>query len=165
MRVQPVARSAAARHIPAAVPADGSVAIVEGIVEHGDARGRQLGFPTANLPLHDMQVLDGVWAAVAEVAPGESLIAAVSIGRRRTFHARGGERLLEAHLLDFDRDIYGQTLRVALHAKLRTQRSFASVEDLTAQLRRDVGATRAWAAEQYHSCQAPTKPGRRGILP
>jgi FAD synthase len=165
MSVQPVARSAAARHIPAAVPADGSVAIVEGIVEHGDARGRQLGFPTANLPLHDMQVLDGVWAAVAEAVPGEPLIAAVSIGRRRTFYAGGGERLLEAHLLDFDRDIYGQPLRVALHAKLRTQRSFASVEDLTAQLRRDVRATRAWAAEHYPSFPAPTMPGSRGILP
>jgi FAD synthase len=165
MGVQPLIKFPAARRVPAAAPADGAVSIVEGIVEHGDARGRQLGFPTANLPLHDMQVLDGVWAAVAEVAPGESLIAAVSIGRRRTFYAGGGERLLEAHLLDFDRDIYGRPLRVALHAKLRTQRSFASVEDLTAQLRRDVRATRAWAAEHYPSSPASAMPGSRGILP
>lgn len=161
MGVQPLIESAAARRIPA----DGTVVIVEGVVEHGDARGRQLGFPTANLSLHGMQVLDGVWAGVAEVAPDESLIAAVSIGRRRTFYAGGGERLLEAHLLDFDRDIYGQTLRVALHAKLRTQRSFASVEDLTAQLRRDVRATRAWATEPYPSFPAPQCRGSRGILP
>lgn len=159
MRVQPFTKSMASR-----IPADGSAVILEGIVEHGDARGRQLGFPTANLPLHDVQVLDGVWAATAEVAPDESLIAAVSIGRRGTFYAAGGECLLEAHLLDFDRDIYGQRLRVALHAKLRTQRSFKSVDDLTAQLRRDVRATRAWAAGQYPSCPAPTMPGSRGIL-
>lgn len=164
MVVQPLIKSPAARCVPAG-PADGAGWIVEGIVEHGDARGRQLGFPTANLPLNDIQILDGVWAARAEVAMGESLVAAVSIGRRRTFYAGGGERLLEAHLLDFNRDIYGQPLRVVLHAKLRTQRSFASVEDLTAQLGRDVRATRAWAAEHYPSCPALTAPGSRGILP
>lgn len=165
MSVQPVIKFPAARNVLAAAPTDEAVSIVEGIVEHGYARGRQLGFPTANLSLHDMQVLDGVWAAVAEVAPGESLIAAVSIGRRRTFYVGGGERLLEAHLLDFDRDIYGQPLRVALHAQLRPQQSFASVEDLTAQLRRDVRATRAWAAEHYPPFPAPTVSGNRRIFP
>jgi FAD synthase len=89
-----------------------------------------------------------VWTAVVEVPSHGSVIAAVSIGRRRSFYTEG-ERLLEAHLLDFGQDIYGEQLRVRLYQKLRTQRSFTSIDELTEQLERDVAATRTWAAKHY----------------
>jgi riboflavin kinase/FMN adenylyltransferase len=126
--------------------------VVEGIVEHGDARGRTIGFPTANLPLPDTdfapgaEVEDGVWAAQVRIGPEEWAIAAVSVGRRRTFYGKQGERLLEAHLLDFSGDLYGHTMRVELTAKLRGQQSFPTVQALMEQLHRDVEATRQWAA-------------------
>jgi riboflavin kinase/FMN adenylyltransferase len=120
--------------------------VVEGIVEHGDARGRTIGFPTANLLLPDTGVEDGVWAAQVRIGAEEWAVAAVSVGRRRTFYTGEGPRLLEAHLLDFQGDLYGRMLRVELTAKLRGQQSFSSVQELTEQLHRDVEATRAWAA-------------------
>jgi riboflavin kinase/FMN adenylyltransferase len=121
------------------------MAVVEGVVEHGDARGRTIGFPTANLPLPDTGIEDGVWAAQVRIGAEEWAVAAVSVGRRRTFYGHQGPRLLEAHLLDFDGDLYGQTMRVELSAKLRDQQSFSSVHALMEQLHRDVKATRQWA--------------------
>ena len=127
--------------------------VVEGVVEHGDARGRTLGFPTANLPLPGpgagKDVEDGVWAALVRLASGSWGVAAVSVGRRRTFYAGEGHRLLEAHLLDFDGDLYGQPLRVELATRLRGQRGFSSVREITDQLHRDVEATREWAAAHH----------------
>lgn len=120
--------------------------VVEGIVEHGDARGRTIGFPTANLAISDLEVEDGVWAAQVRIGSQEWAVAAVSVGRRRTFYTGEGPRLLEAHLLDFAGDLYGRTMRVELTAKLRDQQSFSSVHALMEQLHRDVEATRAWAA-------------------
>lgn len=120
--------------------------VVEGIVEHGDARGRTIGFPTANLPLPGSGIEDGVWAAQVRIGADEWVVAAVSIGRRRTFYGNEGPRLLEAHLLDFNGDLYGRTMRVELTAKLRGQQSFSSVQALKEQLHRDVEATRAWGA-------------------
>lgn len=134
--------------LAALMTSEATVTVVEGTVEHGDARGRLLGFPTANLSLLNEQIQDGVWTAVVEVPSHGSVIAAVSIGRRSTFYTEG-ERLLEAHLLDFDQDIYGEQLQVKLFQNLRIQRSFASIVELTEQLKRDVEATRAWAAEHY----------------
>jgi riboflavin kinase/FMN adenylyltransferase len=123
--------------------------VIQGIVEHGDERGRTLGFPTANIQLSDDQIEDGVWAAVIRTDSGKSSVAAVSVGRRRTFYAQEGNRLLEAHLLDFNDDLYGQKLTVALAVKLRDQQAFPSVDALAAQLRRDVAATRNWAQKHY----------------
>ncbi|MFI7481178.1 riboflavin kinase [Kocuria sp. M1R5S2] len=120
--------------------------VIEGVVEHGDARGRTLGFPTANLALPGGVAEDGVWAAQVRIDSGERVLAAVSVGRRRTFYADEGHRLLEAHLLDVDGDLYGRTMRVELGTRLRGQQSFPSVHALTEQLHRDVEATRAWAA-------------------
>jgi riboflavin kinase/FMN adenylyltransferase len=120
--------------------------VVEGIVEHGDARGRTIGFPTANLPLAGPVIEDGVWAAQVRIGSQDWAVAAVSVGRRRTFYTGEGPRLLEAHLLDFDGDLYGRTMRVELTARLRGQQSFSSVQALVEQLHRDVEATREWAA-------------------
>lgn len=131
--------------------------IITGIVEHGDARGRQLGFPTANIAFSDPGIDDGVWTAVVETGEAGWAAAAVSIGRRSTFYAQQGQRLLEAHLLDFDQDLYGQVLRIRLTGLLRRQQSFPSLADLVMQLREDVGATRTWAATNCPWLLAPTR--------
>jgi riboflavin kinase/FMN adenylyltransferase len=121
---------------------------VRGVVEPGDQRGRVLGFPTANLALpNESEDGDGVWAGWVERADGTRLAAAVSIGRRATFYGTDGHRLLEAHLLDFTGDLYGETLTVHLGRHLRGQRAFDSSEALIAALVEDVAATRNWAAE------------------
>lgn len=119
--------------------------VVRGGVEHGDQRGRTLGFPTANLAITDDALLDGVWAGWVDHRGGRHT-AAISVGSRPTFYGRHGFRLLEAHLLDFDDDLYDEVVDVWLVHRLRGQRRFAGVADLTAQLTADVAATRAWAA-------------------
>jgi FAD synthase len=83
--------------------------VIQGIVEHGDKRGRTLGFPTANIQLFDDQIEDGVWAAVIRTDSGKCGVAANSIGRRRTFYPQAGNKLLEAHLLDFMKTSTGRS--------------------------------------------------------
>lgn len=78
--------------------------VARGRVAHGDARGRELGFPTANLST-DGDALDGVWAGRLERADGTRHVAAISIGARPTFYGNCGRRLLAAHVLDFARDL------------------------------------------------------------
>jgi riboflavin kinase/FMN adenylyltransferase len=111
---------------------------VEGIVVVGDARGKALGFPTANLavPGELLVPLDGVYAGAALGQP-----AAISIGTNP--HYEGTERRIEAHILDFDRDLYGERLVVELWARLRDQASFGSESDLVAAIADDVRQTRA----------------------
>jgi riboflavin kinase/FMN adenylyltransferase len=116
---------------------------MRGVVELGDQRGRTLGFPTANIPIPDTLVIpaEGVYAGYfigddAVVRP-----TAISLGRRPTFYPEGHE-LLEAHLLDFDGDLYGQPARVLFVHRLRRQRRFASVDQLVQQLHRDIARTR-----------------------
>lgn len=123
-------------------------AIVEGTVEPGDRRGRELGFPTANVHSPHAVRLDGVYAAILQVDPaggGPSYVSAVSVGHRPTFYGRDGMRLLEAHLLDFAGDLYGTYVRIDLHTRLRVQRKFVDLPSLVDQLRLDVEGTRAWA--------------------
>lgn len=122
--------------------------VVEGTVEHGDERGRLLGFPTANVAVPEHGLRDGVWAGTVQVEPaagGPLHVAAVSVGHRPTYYGRDGERLLEANLLDFEGDLYARTVLVRLHVRLRPQRKFAGSDELVEQVRRDVAATRAWA--------------------
>lgn len=110
----------------------------EGEVVHGDKRGRELGFPTANIVPEDWLAVPGhgVYAAWAHGHP-----AAVNVGVRPTF-VSGRGLLIEAYLLDFDGDLYGQILRVAFAERLRGEKRFASVEELVAQMQRDVGHAR-----------------------
>ena len=114
---------------------------IVGIVEHGDQRGRTIGFPTANLrlDLDHAHIEDGVYAATVRLDGGRVLDSAVSIGRRPTFYPEG-VRLCEAHLIDFDEDIYDTCIAVTLVARMRRQERFESVADLVAQLRADVAA-------------------------
>jgi riboflavin kinase/FMN adenylyltransferase len=114
---------------------------IEGTVVAGDARGAGLGFPTANLALPGGLILprDGVYAGFAAAHR-----AAVSIGTNP--HFGGAERRVEAFLLDFEGDLYGQRLVVQLWQRLRDQRSFSSDEELGAQIACDVEAAREAAA-------------------
>lgn len=136
--------------VPGPRPAAPAVPAVQvrGVVEHGDARGRLLGFPTANLTLTGQGPRDGVWAGTVQVDPargGPVHVAAVSVGRRPTYYA-DGERLLEAHLLDVAVDLYDREVLVTLHRHLRPQLAFAGSAGLVEQVHRDVAAVRDWAA-------------------
>jgi riboflavin kinase/FMN adenylyltransferase len=119
---------------------------MRGAVAHGDKRGRTLGFPTANLvPDPRLVVPDhGIYACRAEV-DGETHIASVNVGVRPTFKTGRG-LLVEAFLLDFDRDIYDRELRLDFLARQRGERRFDSVEALVEQIGRDVVETRRIAA-------------------
>jgi riboflavin kinase/FMN adenylyltransferase len=110
---------------------------VEGIVVAGDARGGTLGFPTANLGIRPELLVpkNGIYAGAAEEHR-----AAVSVGTNP--HYGGRERRVEAHLLDFEGDIYGERLVVELWARLRDEAAFDSEDDLIAQISRDVEAAR-----------------------
>lgn len=115
--------------------------VLLGNVESGAARGRTLGFATANLAPDPAQLVppEGVYAGRA-IVDGIAHAAAVSVGRTPTFD--GAERLIEAHLLDFAGDLYGQTLRLEFLAWLRAQQKFDSPADLQAQVAADIRKTR-----------------------
>lgn len=114
---------------------------LRGTVEPGDARGRAIGFPTANLAMPERMALpaDGVYA-VRAVVDGEEHPAVVNVGIRPTFG--GGRRTVEAHLLDFDREVYGRPMSLQFVERLRGERRFGSVDELAAQLARDVESGR-----------------------
>jgi len=109
-----------------------------GEVAHGDKRGRELGYPTANLIPDESLACPGhgVYACLADGRP-----AAVSIGVRPTFQTGRGE-LIEAYLLDFEGDLYGSTLCLEFLERLRGERRFESADALVEQMRRDVARTR-----------------------
>lgn len=126
---------------------------MRGEVVHGDERGRELGFPTANLIPNDAFVCPGhgVYACLAQTlsdTPGpqtDKLPAAVNIGVRPTFVTGRGE-LIEAYILDFEGDLYGKQLRLDFLSRLRGERRFQSAEELVEQMHRDVERTREIAA-------------------
>ena len=115
---------------------------VTGAVERGDRRGRALGFPTVNLgvPSHRLLPRDGIYAMWATVN-GERVAAAASLGVRPTFGA--GERRLEAYLLDWSGEVYGDHVRAEFVKRLRDELRFASARELALQIARDVDETRA----------------------
>jgi riboflavin kinase/FMN adenylyltransferase len=112
---------------------------MRGIVQHGDKRGRTLGFPTANLiPDPALVVPDhGIYACRAAVPGVGEWTAAVSIGVRPTF-VTGRGLLVEAFLLDFEGDLYGRELRLDFLDRIRGERRFESADALVEQIRRDV---------------------------
>jgi riboflavin kinase / FMN adenylyltransferase len=117
---------------------------LEGTVVRGDGRGRELGFPTANLHVDPQLAVPGVgiYAGAWTFPEGESVPAAISVGRRPTFVANG-DVLVEAYLCDFDGDLYGTRGRLGFTARLRDELAFERVEDLVAQMADDVAAVRA----------------------
>ncbi|HEX3394985.1 MAG TPA: bifunctional riboflavin kinase/FAD synthetase [Acidimicrobiales bacterium] len=117
---------------------------VRGTVVDGDHRGRDLGYPTANVAVPSQILLpgDGIYAGWYLDTDGRHRAAAISVGRRLTFHARAESSVLEAYLLDFDGDLYGRRARVRFVERLRGEERFDSVDALVAQMARDVEATR-----------------------
>ncbi|HET9611102.1 MAG TPA: bifunctional riboflavin kinase/FAD synthetase [Acidimicrobiales bacterium] len=117
---------------------------VRGMVAHGDHRGRELGFPTANVSVPGDILLpaDGIYAGWLERAGGDVLPAAISLGRRPTFYVEAHASLLEAHVLDFDGDLYGEHVKVRFDSWLRGEVRFGSVEALIEQMARDCGSAR-----------------------
>jgi riboflavin kinase/FMN adenylyltransferase len=117
---------------------------VRGVVQNGDRRGRELGFPTANVAIPGEICLpsDGIYAGWFLRADGVRWPTAISLGRRPTFYEAAEQSLLEAHVLDFSGDLYGETVAVVFVERLRGEVRFASVDALVAQMQQDVSETR-----------------------
>ena len=114
---------------------------IEGVVQRGDARGRELGYPTANLELGDYQRPKyGIYAVRVTLDDGSEHPGVASLGVRPTFDPP--RELLEAHVFGFDGDLYGRRIEVALHAFIREEKKFADVEALVAHMREDEAAAR-----------------------
>jgi riboflavin kinase/FMN adenylyltransferase len=138
---------------------------VTGVVGHGDQRGRLMGFPTANIAIPPDGGRNGVWAGTVHLDSPDrrSLhVAAISIGDRPTYYARG-QSLLEANLLDYTGDLYGQTVVVTLRLLIRPQRKFAGTSELVDQIQDDVARVRSWALQAglgncLRTDQEPSRP-------
>ena len=119
----------------------------KGEVVHGEKRGRKIGFPTANVDVWNEQVIpaNGVYAGWAYLN-GERFMAVTNVGVRPTF--AGDDVTVEAHLLDFERDIYGEQLEVTFETRLRAEQRFDGIEALVAQINRDVEAGREYLMQR-----------------
>ena len=114
---------------------------IEGVVEHGDKRGRELGYPTANVSLGDYQrPRYGIYAVRVRLDDGRELPGVASLGVRPTFDPP--KELLEAYIFDLDEHLYGRTIEVALHHFLREEMKFDGPESLAAQMREDEAEAR-----------------------
>ena len=115
---------------------------IRGSVLHGDARGRTIGFPTANIALgRHLEPARGVYAVTTRLPDGRRLHGVANIGRRPTV-TTVPETRLEVHLFDFEGDLYGAELEVALHAFLRPERKFSGLDALRAQIAADAAEAR-----------------------
>jgi riboflavin kinase / FMN adenylyltransferase len=115
---------------------------IRGTVEHGDARGRTIGFPTANVALgRHLEPARGVYAVRVQLADGRSVPGVANIGRRPTLGEAPKSRV-EAHLFDFEGDLYGQEVGVSLLAFLREERKFPSFDALKEQIALDAQEAR-----------------------
>jgi riboflavin kinase/FMN adenylyltransferase len=115
-----------------------------GVVVSGDRRGRLLGFPTANVEVPNRVCVpaDGVYAGWYERPDGQIYRCAINLGRRPTFYEHADHSLLEAHLLDFDGDLYGETAKIRFTDFLRSERKFDGIDALIVQLQADVAHVR-----------------------
>jgi riboflavin kinase/FMN adenylyltransferase len=129
--------------VAAAARALGREHRLDGVVVRGDQRGRELGFPTANLlsTAYAAVPADGVYAAWMVRDRDEPRMAAVSIGTNPTFS--GPDRRVEAYVLDFDGDLYGERVSLDFVAHLREQRTYDGIAPLVAQIHQDVALTRS----------------------
>lgn len=119
---------------------------VEGIVQHGDKNGRELGYPTANVDMGTyLRPRYGIYAVRGRLADGRILDGAANIGIRPNFDPP--KELLEPHFFDFSGDLYGQTIEIAFHAFLRDEAKFENLEALTRQIGLDCDQARAVLAK------------------
>jgi len=117
---------------------------IRGTVVKGDQRGRLLGFPTANVPVpaHMALPADAVYAGWYVRADGSRHMAAINLGRRPTFYEHAETSVLEAHLMDFEGDLYGEAAHIQFVKLLRSEMRFEGIDALKAQLERDIHAAR-----------------------
>ncbi|MEO6653866.1 MAG: bifunctional riboflavin kinase/FAD synthetase [Ilumatobacteraceae bacterium] len=115
-----------------------------GVVVQGDQRGRLLGFPTANVEVSSRICLpaDGVYAGWYERPGGSRFPSAINLGRRPTFYEHAHSSLLEAHLIDFEGELYGEVAHVQFVGFLRSERKFDGIDALVAQLKHDIDHAR-----------------------
>jgi len=110
-------------------------------VQRGDRRGRELGYPTANLTLGDYQRPKyGIYAVRVTLEDGSEYPGVANLGVRPTFEPP--EELLEAHLFGFDGDLYGRKIEIALHAFIREEQKFDRVEALVSRMKEDEAKAR-----------------------
>jgi riboflavin kinase/FMN adenylyltransferase len=116
---------------------------------NGEARGRQIGFPTANLALDGCYVypVNGVYAVQAEVE-GSIYGGVMNLGTKPTFSEGSLVRTFEVHLFDFNREIYGEAMRVEFVSYLRAERKFNSIDELIGQIHNDVEAAKQLLLKQ-----------------
>ena len=116
--------------------------VLEGTVEHGSSRGHDLGFPTANLEVDEHMILPklGVYAGWMRWQ-GSRYPAVVNVGVNPTFGDRDSP-IVEAYIVDFDQDLYGESIEIEFTHRLRDELRFANVEDLVAQMHADVAQAR-----------------------
>ncbi len=114
-----------------------------GTVVRGEGRGRGLGYPTANLDLHnEITPPEGVYAALVQM-DGETMSAVASVGRRETFHPeRTAAAVVEVHVIDYAGSLYGREMEVQFVSRLREQRAYATARELAAQIGMDIAETR-----------------------
>ncbi|GAA4001080.1 bifunctional riboflavin kinase/FAD synthetase [Sphingomonas humi] len=118
---------------------------IRGVVQHGDKRGRELGYPTANMVLGDYQrPAYGIYAVRVRLPDGSEVAGVANVGVRPTF--KPPVELLETYLFDWSGDLYGQEIEVALHHFLRPERRFESMDALAAQMRSDEAEARGLLA-------------------
>ncbi len=117
---------------------------VRGVVVHGDERGRAIGFPTANIEVPNQICIpaDGVYAGVFVRQDGTKHNCAINLGRRPTFFEHADHSMLEAHLLDFSENLYGEKVKLTFTHFLRGERKFENIDALKMQLKLDIEQTR-----------------------
>ncbi|HEV8299182.1 MAG TPA: bifunctional riboflavin kinase/FAD synthetase [Acidimicrobiales bacterium] len=140
-----VRRALAGGDVAAAAAMLGRPYEVRGTVQRGDERGRTIGFPTANIPVSKQMAwpADAVYAGWYRRPDGAVHPCAINIGRRPTFYEHAQQSLLEAHLLDFEGDLYGEEARVTFIEFLRSEHRFSGIDALGAQLKKDIEHARA----------------------
>jgi riboflavin kinase/FMN adenylyltransferase len=122
-------------------PMLGRYHFISGRVARGHRRGRKIGFPTANLaPATELLPQDGIYATIVELR-GRQWLSVSSVGHNPTFAE--GSHTIEAHILDFAEDIYGEAVKLSFVQRIREERKFAQIEDLVIQINQDVLAARA----------------------
>ncbi len=145
-----IRRALAGGEIETATRLLGRALEVRGTVVTGDQRGRTIGFATANVEIPNGMCLpsDGVYAGVYRRPDGSEHACAINLGRRPTFYVNAEHSLLEAHLLDFAGDLYGEVAAVTFVAFLRSEKQFAGIDELKTQLKLDVEHARV-AVQNY----------------
>ncbi|HIN65301.1 MAG TPA: bifunctional riboflavin kinase/FAD synthetase, partial [Candidatus Obscuribacterales bacterium] len=142
---------------------------VGGEVIKGDGRGRQIGFPTANVQLREFQLIPrtGVYAGRVQLSSNERFDAVINVGYRPTFKASGGteDPLVEAHLFDFDRDIYGDKCTVEFVEYLRTEKKFDGIDALKEQINSDAAKSRQVLENAKNAAGEENSPGDKSKQP